>query len=167
MRLTDDLAARRRLYARPAFTAPAMMLIDVPPHLAGADLPLGRYYPVILENDAELAEFEIFLAADRASAVVPDIFATRPSTLYTGAIALFEYAAPEAGWPWLLLCHWPREHTARAAHDPQLLARGAYTIEIFLGRADLRAAIAILSHQLGGAVSWSIVTGSDRPHGSS
>ena len=58
MRLIDDLAARRRLYARPTFTAPAMMVIDIPSHLAGDDLPLGRYYPVILETDEELVEFE-------------------------------------------------------------------------------------------------------------
>jgi len=44
MRLSDDLAARRRLYAMPLVTAPAVMVIDIPPHLAGQGLALDRYY---------------------------------------------------------------------------------------------------------------------------
>lgn len=165
MRLTDDLAARRRLYPRPICTAPAMMLIDVPQHLAGADLPLGRYYPVILENDDEFAEFEARLAEDRATAVVPDIFATQPSTLRAGGIALFEYAPPEAGWPWLLVCHWPREAVEGVDDDPRLLARGAYTIETYLDRADLLAATAILVERLGSAAECSIFIGDGDPKG--
>lgn len=165
MRLTDDLAARRRLYARPAFTAPAMMVIDVPVHLAGAGLPLGRYYPVILETDEELAEFETFIGMERDTAVVPDIFATRPSALHTEVIAVIEYAPAEPGWPWLLLCHWPKAHALMTAGDPQMLARGAYTIETFLSRADLLAATSILIDQLGGAAEWSIVKGMPDPQG--
>lgn len=166
MRLTDDLAARRRLYARPTFAAPAIMVIDVPPPMAGAGLPLGRYYPIILETDEELAEFESFLGAERPGPVVPDILATRPGALRTTTISLFEYAPPEPGWPWLLLCHWPEDYAMQAAHDPDLLARGAYTIDIFAERKDVIATVAILAANMGGETKFSIVSNTSIPQGS-
>lgn len=121
--------------------------------------------PVILETDEELAEFEAFLSAERPEPVVPDIFATRPGALHTATISLFEYAPPEPGWPWLLVCHWPEDHAALAVGDPELLARGAYTIEIFLDRADLLVAVAILTEMRGGPEGFTIVKSADVPHG--
>lgn len=163
MRLTDDLAERRRLYARPAITAPAMMVIDIPRHLAGDDLPLGRYYPVILETDEELVEFEEFLNLERPDLVVPDILATRPGLLHTAAIAMFEYVPPEPGWPWVLLVHWPQAYAEQAAHDPEMMARGAYTMDLFLSRADLLAAVAILVEKTGGPAGFSVINGHGVP----
>lgn len=165
MRLTDDFAARRRLYARPTFTAPMMMVIDVPPPMAGAGLPLGRYYPVILETDEELAEFEAFLGAKRPGPAMPDILATRPGTLRTAVISLFEYAPPEPGWPWLLLCHWPEDDVMQAAYDLGLLVRGAYSIDIYSDRKDLIATVAILAANID-AAKFSIVSNASIPQGS-
>ena len=71
MRLSDDLAARRRLYAMPLVTAPAVMVIDIPPHLAGQGLALDRYYIVMIETNEELAAFEAFLTADRTPCDCP------------------------------------------------------------------------------------------------
>lgn len=139
MRLSDELAARRRLYATPLITAPAVMVIDIPAHLAGTSLALDRYYIVMIETPEELAEFEAFLAADRAALQPPDILDRRPSSREAGAIAFFEFAPPTSDWPWILLCHWPRRFAQMFISDPDALARGAYSMEAFHSREALQA----------------------------
>jgi hypothetical protein len=79
MRLSDDLAARRHLYSTPLITAPALLVIDIPPPYAGAGLALARYYPVIVETGEELVEFEAFLDEDRPGLRPPDLLDRRPS----------------------------------------------------------------------------------------
>lgn len=160
MRLTDELAARRRLYPRPFFTAPAVMIIDIPRRLAGPGLSLGRYYPVILENGEEVTEFEAYLAAERPALIAPDLFATRPTSSQIAAITFFEFVPPEAGWPWVLLCQWPKEHAMRVSDVPDLLARGAYTIETFASREELVSAAARFIGTLGGIASLRTIIGS-------
>lgn len=91
MRLSDDLAARRRLYALPTAMAPALFAIDIPAHYSGAGLLMGRYYPVIAETVEEVAEFERFLHAERPAPVPPDLLDFRPSSRAAGTIAFFEY----------------------------------------------------------------------------
>lgn len=141
MRLSDNLAARRRIYAMPLITAPAVMVIDVPHHLAGQGLALDRYYIVMIETPEELAEFEHFLAADRTTLQPPDLLDRRLSNRETAAISFFEYAPPDLGWPWLLICHWPRDLADMVGADPDAFARGAYTMEAFVDRAELQAAL--------------------------
>lgn len=120
MRLSDDLAARRRLYAFPTTMAPALFAIDIPAHYSGAGLLMGRYYPVIAETVEEVAEFERFLHAERPAPVPPDLLDLRPSNRSAGTIAFFEYRPPETGWPWLLLCHWPGDYARHADRRSRL-----------------------------------------------
>ncbi len=141
MRLSDELAAKRRLYAAPLITAPAVVVIDIPAHLAGSRLALDRYYIVMIETDEELAEFEAFLAEDRAFARPPDLLDRRPSCREAGAISFFEFAPPAADWPWILLCHWPRRFAHMFVADPDALARSAYSMEAFHSRDDLQATL--------------------------
>jgi hypothetical protein len=111
MRLVDDLAARRILYGRPLATMPDVLLIDIPPDYASPSLPLGRYYPVIIETDAEYAEMTEFLALDRLRLVVPDLFDHRPPALRGDDIVFARNAPTAPGWPWLLICRWPTDYT--------------------------------------------------------
>ncbi len=152
MRLKDNLAARRRLYTFPLPTAPALLLIDVPPHYAGEGLPLGRFYPVIIESHRELVEFEVYLAAKRSEPVAPDLLATRPSRRQTNYITFFQYEPVEPGWPWLLLCHWPKHYTDQVEENGEMLARGAYTIETFTSRTQLLAAMLEMTQVLGSEI---------------
>lgn len=131
MRLTDHLAARRILYPRPLPTMPDVLLIDVPPVFASPSLPLGRYYPVIVETDDEYAEMNVFLAQDRPSLVVPELLDRRPSALRGDDIVFARYAPSVPGWPWLLLCRWPSAYAAMVPAGDDYFARGAYTSEVF------------------------------------
>ncbi|MBV2149901.1 hypothetical protein KRZ98_16780 [Sphingobium sp. AS12] len=157
MRLTDQLAARRRLYSLPLITAPALMVIDIPAPFGSRSLALGRYYPVIIETNDELTEFESFLDADRPNLVAPDLLDHRPSNREASAITFFELAPPAPGWPWLLLCHWPRPYASLAGTDPNLLARGAYTTETFLDRGDLLTETARFIDMLGRDVELRVI----------
>lgn len=148
MRLIDHLAAQRKLYERALPTLPDVMLIDIPAEYASTGLPLGRYYPVLLETDAESAEMETFLAADRREPIAPALFDRRPSALQTTTIVIARYAPPEPDWPWLLVCCWPRDHAAFAPEDSDYFAREIYTTEVFATLADLEQAEAILCANL-------------------
>lgn len=144
MRLSDDLAINRHFYARAIATLPDVLLIDVSPAFASTSLPLGRYYPVILETIEERQEFEVFLEADRPGPIVPDLLDRRASALTTIDIVFALFDPAITGWPWLLLCHWPADHVALAADQGDMFARGAYTIEIFPDSAARAAAISQL-----------------------
>jgi hypothetical protein len=131
MRLTDHLAARRILYPRPIATMPDILVIDIPARYAAPSLPLGRYYPIIVETPSEREEIEAFLCAERPSVVVPDLFDRRPSSLSSHDIVFCRYAAPDPQWPVLLLCHWPSNFTAMVPPTSDSFARGCYTTEMF------------------------------------
>jgi hypothetical protein len=130
MRLIDTLAADRILYARPTPTLPDIMLLDVPAALAGNQLPLGRYYPILLETGQEASELTAYLTKEREEMIAPTLFDRRSSALATTRITLARYAPPAPDWPWILLCHWPADLTLLAS-DPDSFARQAYTIEMF------------------------------------
>ena len=149
MRLVDDLAARRILYGRPLATLPDVLLIDIPPAYAAASLPLGRYYPVILETDAEYAEMAAFLAMDRFQPVVPDLFDHRISALLADDIVVARYAPPRPEWPWLMLCRWPADYAVMVPQPEDYFARGAYTSEAFEKLEDLVQAEVRLIEMLG------------------
>lgn len=153
MRLTDDLAARRRLYARPLATMPDVLLIDIPPAFASSSLPFGRYYPVIIETDAEYAEMETFLDRDRSRLVAPDLLDRRRSGLRGDDIVFARYAPSGPGWPWLLLCRWPADYAAMVPTQGDYFARDAYTCEVFetvddLADAETRLLGVLGSHRL-------------------
>lgn len=149
MRLLDDLAARRALYGRPLATMPDVLLIDIPPVYASPSLPLGRYYPVILETDAEYAEMTAFLVVERSRPVVPDLFDRRPSALRADDIVIARYAPPRPEWPWLMLYRWPADYAAMVPVRDDYFARGAYTSEAFATLEELVQAEARLIGTLG------------------
>lgn len=149
MRLLDDLAARRALYGRPIATMPDVLLIDIPPVYASPSLPLGRYYPVILETDAEYAEMTAFLAMERSRPVVPDLFDHRPSALRADDIVVARYPPPRPEWPWLMLVRWPADYAAMVPAQDDCFARGAYTSEAFATLEELVQAEARLIGTLG------------------
>lgn len=144
MRLIDHLATQRQTYKRVLPTLPDVLLIDIPPEYAGTGLPLDRYYPVIIETDAEWAEMQTFLAAKRPAPVAPALFDRRPSALQTTSIVIARYRPPAPGWPWLLLCCWPRIYSALVPDGSDFFARETYTTEVFESRADLEEQEAIL-----------------------
>ncbi|MDB5575719.1 MAG: hypothetical protein JWR80_895 [Bradyrhizobium sp.] len=131
VRLSDDLAAIRRLYTRPIATMPDVMVIEIAPLYRHPTLSMGRYYAIMIESDAELHEVDNFLTADRPAPVAPALLDRRPTAVVGDRITLAVYAPREGGWPWLLLCHWPVAFAASARADADLFARGAYTIEMF------------------------------------
>ncbi len=139
-RLTEDMARTRLLYSPPLPTLPAISVIDIPPHYARRDLPLGRYYPAILETEEEAAEFETFLAAERSTPIAPSLFDLRPSRLVATSITVAVYPPPEPGWPHVLLCHFPTEDVARG-EQPMVFARQAYSIEMFASETDISHAM--------------------------
>jgi hypothetical protein len=131
MKLTDSLAARRQVYRRIAPVLPEMVVIDIPLRHAASTLSLGRYYPVIVESDLEMIEFEHFLDLERPAPVAPDLLDRRGSSLQGTDIMLCHYDPVEPGWPYILLCLWPTTCAQLVRASADLLARGAYTIEMF------------------------------------
>jgi hypothetical protein len=136
MKLTDSLAARRLVYRRVTSALPDMVVIDIPQRHAASTLPLGRFYPVIVETDLEMIEFEHFIGLNRPALVVPDLLDRRASTLQGAHIMLCHYDPAEAGWPYILLCQWPGACTHLVREDEDMLARGVYTIEMFPTASD-------------------------------
>jgi len=149
MRLIDDLAARRVLYRRPLTTMPDVLLIDIPPAYGSPSLPLGRFFPVILETEAEYREMQAFLEQDRPQLAAPSLFDRRPSMLRSDAIVFARYAPPGAGWPWLLLCHWPEDCIALVPPGGDHFARGSYTIEVLATLPQIERAETQLRTTLG------------------
>jgi hypothetical protein len=149
MRLSDHLAARRCLYSRPLATMPDILLIDIPSAFASASLPFGRYYPVIIETDAEYAEMEAFLDLARSRLIPPDLLDRRASALRGDDIIFARYAPSSPVWPWLLLCRWPADYAAMVPAQGDYFARGAYTCEVFEAVEDMADAEARLLEVLG------------------
>lgn len=137
IRLTDTLAQRRILYPRPIATLPDIMILDISAAFAGPTLPLGRYYPIIVETEAELRELVDYLDAPRPVVIVPDLLDRRPSALCASQITLAHYAPPDPEWPYLLLCHWPRAYTRLIAPSADMFTRGSYTIEVLRTAPEL------------------------------
>lgn len=138
-RLSDDLAKKRLFYPSPLISAPSVLVIDVPRSNRGTALPLGRYYPIILETDDECAETECFLNEARREAVLPDILDRRPSQLRSDNVLISRYEPPISGWPWLSVCRWPDNHARAEALSTLSMARGSYTMELFDSEAELNA----------------------------
>jgi|UPI000832614E hypothetical protein len=118
-------------------TMPDVLVIDIPERFAASTLPLGRYYPILLENSHELAEAEGFLARQRPELVLPDLFDRRPSAAHSACVIVARYRPPTSGWPWLLVCLWPAAYTCMVSPGSDLFARGAYTSEVYETRDDM------------------------------
>lgn len=149
IRLADGLARRRRLYPSPLISAPSVMLIDIEDSYRSPSLALGRYYPVIIEADHELAEIESFLTAVRPHPCAPDILDDRPSALTTPRILISRYTPPAPGWPWIAVTCWPVEMAAAARSAGVAMARQRYTMEVFTDAIDLDTHCATLLQALG------------------
>ena len=130
-RLTDDVARRRVLYAAPIPIAPNVLVLDAPAEHRGAGLALGRYYPMVIETSAEIAEAEHRLAKERRAKVRPAFFERRASAVRSDLIVVTRYEPPSPGWPWLLVCSWPDDLARIASERGVSMARGRYTMEMF------------------------------------
>jgi hypothetical protein len=142
--LAATLARRRIYYPRPIASLPDILMIDVPRRFASKRLPLGRFWPIMVETIEEQSEIEAFLKADRASLVPPDLLDERPSTCPKAHPTIAHYRPSEAGWPFVQLCQWPADFAARTSVRDRMFARGAYTFELFRDRASLEKATKVL-----------------------
>ncbi|SEK02146.1 hypothetical protein SAMN05518849_12826 [Sphingobium sp. AP50] len=140
MRLLDSLAASYRHYMRGIEGLPGIHLLDIPERFASRTLPLGRYYPIMVETELERIELDHFLRVDRPQLVVPDLLDRRPSSLQGNDILISHYDPTHPSWPWLLLCQWPRIFAEAVPADSDFFARQAYTVEIFSTSLDRAAA---------------------------
>lgn len=138
-RLSNDLAKRRLLYPSPLISAPSVLVIELPVSNRGTGLPLGRYYPIILETEYEIEEIQRFLDQPRQEPVRPDIFDARPSRLRSDHVLVSRYDPPVPGWPWVSVCRWPNNFTKTGTSLGAEMARGCYTMELFVTEADLDA----------------------------
>lgn len=149
IRLADHLARRRQFYPSPLIAAPGVMLIEIDRDYRSPSLALGRFYPVIVEAEHELAELEAYLTALRPAPHSPDLLDDRPSALETPRILISRYAPAAPAWPWIAVTCWPADMAA-AAHDAGVaMARGRYTMELFEDDTSLDEHCATLLHALG------------------
>jgi len=147
--LAASLAARRIVYRPPLATGPRVLVIDVPPQHRGRGLALGRYYPIVIETDEELDELERSLLAPRTGSALPDLLDHRPSNLWTDAILIMRFEPPVPSWPWLSIVGWPSQMIDVAGKHGIAVARGTYTMEMFVTSSELDAHCAALVEQLG------------------
>jgi hypothetical protein len=118
-------------------TVPSVLVIDVPPARRGPGLPLGRYYPIVVETEFERDEIERLIATAGATLRIPDMLERPPSNLRTDRIMIARYEPPAPDWPWLSVTCWPQDFVA-AAHRHQItMARGCYTMELFENARDV------------------------------
>ncbi|HVU28813.1 MAG TPA: hypothetical protein VHE36_00295 [Sphingomicrobium sp.] len=142
--LAATLARRRIYYPRPVATLPDVLMIDVPTRFASKRLALGRFWPIMVETIDEQLEIEAFLERERDRLVPPDLLDERPSVMPRKHLTIAHYRPSGSRWPYLQLCQWPADFTARAPDSDRMLARGAYTIELFPDRRKLEKATRVL-----------------------
>jgi hypothetical protein len=159
MKLVDSLAAHSHHYERSDRRMADIRLLDIPAPFAGRSLPLGRYYPILVETRLEQIELDRFLTAERRRLVVPNLLDRRPSSLQGKDILIAHYDPAAEPWPFLLLCQWPRIFAASVPQDSDLFARAAYTVEIFPGRHAREAAVqALLASLSCNGLAYTLVT---------
>lgn len=144
VRLVDYLARERMIYPSPLISAPSVLVIDVPEKSRGEALPLGRYYPIIIETDAEHEKLNRFINEARSRPEIPSLLDHRPSQLQADHVLISRYDAPADGWPWLCVVHWPRVFAQAAEKHGITMARGCYTMELFARSEELEAHCAAL-----------------------
>ncbi|MHA3790535.1 hypothetical protein [Sphingomonas sp. YL-JM2C] len=114
-------------------------VIAIPPRFASPSLPLGHYYVAILETDAEVTEFDAYLAAPRPAPIAPTLFERRPSGLAATHMMVGSYLPPEPGWPYIILVHCPPD-SVESAPVPDDFLRGAYSLNLFATEHEFRRA---------------------------
>jgi hypothetical protein len=142
--LAATLARRRIYYPRPVATLPDILMIDVPRRFPSERLALGRYWLIMVETIDEQSEIESFLEMERDSVVLPDLLDERPSRMPTKHLTIAHYRPSEPRWPYVQLCEWPADFTAKAPDKNRMFKRGAYTFELFRDRERLEKATKIL-----------------------
>ena len=138
--LSRTVAHHRIFYPRPIRAMPDILMIDMPAEFCSASLPLGRYYPILIETLAEQRELEAFLDDECQVPRPPDLLDARPSGLATDHVTVAHYGPPGAYWPYVLLCRWPPDLTEVMPEKLRIFARRVYTIELFAARAQLERA---------------------------
>jgi hypothetical protein len=129
--LSITVAHHRVFFSRPVLAMPDILMFDMSAGFHGANPPLGRYHPILVETIGEQHELEAYLAEERNAPFSTDLFDTRPSVLPADHITIAHYGPPVEDWPYVLLCRWPPILTAAAPEELEIFARGAYTIELF------------------------------------
>lgn len=142
--LAATIARRRISYPRPVASLPDILMIDIPRRFATKRLPLGRFYPIMVETIEDQSEVDAFLEEERDLLVSPDILDERPSTLQREHLTIAHYGPAQSGWPFVQLCQWPAEFAAKASNKDRKFARGAYTFELFRDRKRLETAATVL-----------------------
>lgn len=150
MRLLNSLAASYRHLMRGFDGLPDIHLLDIPNRFASRTLPLGGYYPIMVETELEKIELDHFLQVDRPQLVVPNLLDRRLSSLQGNDILISHYDPTDPSWPWLLLSQWPRIFADAVSADSDFFARQAYTVEIFPTSPDRAAATKHLLASLAG-----------------
>lgn len=142
--LAATIARRRVYYPRPVASLPDVLMIDMARRFEARRLALGRFHPIMVETVEEQSEIEAFLEKERELVVAPDLLDERLSTFPSEHLTIAHYRPSQAGWPYVQLCQWPADFAARVSSEGRLLARGAYTCELFQDRKRLEAASDVL-----------------------
>lgn len=138
--LSMTVARHRLVYPRPVHEMPDINMLDLPVEFRSSNLPLGQYYPILIETAEEQHELDAYLNEERDITSSPDLLDGRPSILSTEHITIAHYEPPVENWPYVLLCRWPAALTAAAPADLRMFARDAYTFECFTDREQLERA---------------------------
>ncbi|AYO75516.1 hypothetical protein CP98_04047 [Sphingobium yanoikuyae] len=131
VRLADHLAREQCVYPSPLIGCPVVLVLDLPEKNRGAGLALGRYYPIIIENEDERAELNAFFDAERPAMVTPDLLDHQPTAFHSDRLIVTRYTPSRPGWPWISLFYWPKDYRAAAVGQGLSMARGCYTTELF------------------------------------
>ncbi len=138
--LAATIVHRRIYYPRPIAALPDILMIELARGFRSKGLPLGRYYPVLVETAQEQREIEDFLGIAREEICPPDLLDSRPATLPCEHVTIAHYGPSTEGWPYVLLCRWPPGLAASSPEHLRLFARQAYTFDLFEKRPQLERA---------------------------
>lgn len=136
-------------YPSPLMKAPSVMIVDVPAHRRGETLPLGRYYPIIIETDSERDEVLGALERRLGESASLDLLDHRPSNLWSDRVLISRYDSPAPGWLWVAVTRWPESFRDAGADHGIAMARGCYTMELFASVDELDEHCAALLDGLG------------------
>lgn len=138
--LAATIVRRRIYYPRPIAALPDILMIELKGEFRRKSLPLGRYYPMLVETAEEQQEVEDFLSLPREEICPPDLLDSRPATLPAEHLTIAHYGPSAIGWPYVLLCRWPFGFAAASPEYLRLFARQAYTFDLFEKRPQLERA---------------------------
>ena len=138
--LGTTIVHRRIYYPRPIVGLPDILMIEIETEFRRGNLPLGRFYPMLVETVEEQQEVEDYLNAPREHVGPPDLLDARPAIFPAEHITIAHYGPSADGWPFVLLCRWPPNFTASAPKHLRIFARGVYTFDLFWEQRRLERA---------------------------